>query len=341
MVGVVSGEAIPPDEHTRRAASYQTQRDQGRVDDDRSATVVGDPPAEEPRQHRVYAADAEGNRRVREDRERGGGAARVRNEGRPTPPRSRAEGASSSEVKSSREMAERSLRQRRRERDRRAERRALRVVFVMFMMIGAAGYFVINSSLLADPEPRRSDPAAGEQESAPAAPAPVIRTSSPIDETPDIPALRSMRDEGLTIVAAGIPDVTAADQGDAVAQIAALETCRFAFGVWEFSANHRFRFLTTCEALEGQVLIGAYEVQGTVVRMSPLSDGATQFMSEFQVEKPSHVTTKAIVRVGDRPVLLVVNQKVTDMRAALAGDAFHDTYAPRNTLQPRGQAKRQ
>jgi hypothetical protein len=141
-----------------------------------------------------------------------------------------------------------------------------------------------------------------------------------------------MHREGLTVGAEGLPAVSAVVEGPAVAAKAAVETCRFAFAVWEFSPNQRFRFLTTCPPLKGQVLVGAYEVEGSRLRLSPLLTEGVELVSEFELAKPSRVFTR--VRFADPrgEVVLGVEQRLTAMRPGLDGDAFRDTFAPRNAL---------
>jgi hypothetical protein len=242
---------------------------------------------------------------------------------------------------STREYADRSIRQRRRERDRRAEKTALRLVFGLFVALGVGGYFLINSELVSGPEEERDSTAGAENRAD--APPPVKAppkskgTTSKFDETPDIPALRALMSEGLTIAAEGIPEVVAAEQSNPASLAAATETCRFAYGIWEFSPNKRFRFLTTCSAFEGQTLVGAYEVQGSVVRMSPLIDGAVEIVSEFEVEKPSKMHSAIKVTAGEQAFKLDVHQLVTTIRGGLQGEAFRDSFAPKNTLSLPGQ----
>lgn len=239
-------------------------------------------------------------------------------------------------------MAERSLRERRRERDRRAERTALAVVTLVFLGIGTGGYYVLSSGLLDGGSDAAADDgslAATSGRTEPALrPPPVERrsVSAAIDETPDLPAIRMMGGDGLTVAAEGIPEVTSDDTRPAAGVAAAIETCRFAYGVWEFSPNKRFRFMTTCGPMAGQILVGAYEIQGSRLRLSPLVDGAVTLVSEFEVEKPSKMLTHVKVGSPERPILLEVTQRITTIRAGLEGEAFRATYAPRNTLQPPG-----
>ncbi|MBK6686202.1 MAG: hypothetical protein IPG45_17145 [Deltaproteobacteria bacterium] len=235
------------------------------------------------------------------------------------------------EARSSTEMAESSRRARRRERDRRAERRAIQLVIAVFVGLGGAGLLAVNYLVEDDQGPPTEGPRG------PAVPPPpktVPGKRSTFAEGADIPAIGSMNSEGLTIAAEGLPEVLADVEDGSLANLAGLQTCRYAYGVWEFSPNKRFRFLTTCEALVGQVLVGAYEIQGTVVRMSPLSSVEGTLTSEFQVEKPSTIKTIVQTRSGRT---LQVNQRVTTMRSGLDGEAFRATYFPKNTIQIPGQ----
>ena len=242
--------------------------------------------------------------------------------------------------------SEAARRQRRRERDRRAERRAIQVVVALFLGIGGLAFLAVNA-LLEEPKPPAAPVAVNGAENGAASPGQgVVEPNKPAlapgvfasraTETTDLPVIRSMKSEGLTLAAEGIPEVLADEEGQDVALKAALETCRFAYGVWELSPNRRFRFLTTCPGLEGQILLGAYEVQGTVVRMSPLMSLGAELVTELQLEKPSQARTRVTVREGGRALELTVNQRLTTMRAGLEGEGFRDTYRGRNTLQVPG-----
>lgn len=237
--------------------------------------------------------------------------------------------------KTTSELAERSKKERRRERDRRAEKTALRAVIFTFVLLGVGLYALLNSDLVDTPVPESDATPATK---APPRPRPV--TTAEIDETPDLPALRQLATEGLTIAAEGLPEVLASDGSSEASLAAAIETCRFAYGIWEFSPNKRFRFITTCPGLEGQILVGAYEARGSQLLLSPLVDGVSTMVSLFEVEKPSKMTTEIAVGAGARRITLGVNQRVTAMRGGLQGEAFRDTYAPRNTLSvPGGRAR--
>lgn len=242
--------------------------------------------------------------------------------------------------RSSTELAERARRQRRRERDRRAERRAIFVVVALFVGLGGAALAAVN--LLWEEPPARppTDPAgaagAGEVAEAPA-PEPTRPTgviSTPLEETPYLPVIRKLRQEGLTIGAEGLPEVLALEDGPEIPKHAALESCRFAYAVWELSPNKRFRFLTTCGALEGQILVGAYVVQGTKVRMSPIGAQGIELVTELDLEKPTEATT-TVRRAGAPTAMLAVKQRLTAIRPGLDGGAFYDSFAPRNTIAPR------
>lgn len=302
--GVISGEVTPPDEHTRRVAAFKKQQE-----DERSTLKVHDQaPADRPPS---VQADIKTT-----------AAAPVASAVVPVTP------------KSSTELSDRARKQRKRERDRRAERTALAAVLAVFLAIGGVGWWV--SSSIVENEPRVVTPE--ELAAAKAAAAQKVvelkkATTSHIDETPDLPALRMMMSEGLTIAAEGLPEVSAESApNEQTGVLAAVETCRFAYGVWEFSPNKRFRFLTTCEAKDGQILVGAYEIKGSKVVMSPLVDAPAMLVSELEVEKPSTMTSK----VAYGPNVLDVKQRIQVMRGGMEGEAFRATYEPKNTLTPPG-----
>ena len=240
---------------------------------------------------------------------------------------------------SSSAMSSSSTKARRRQRDRRAESRAVQVLVGLFVGVGGLALVAVNV-LLDDPEPGPLPVATAPDETPqPVPPPPETVISTPFVEQIDLPALRQLKNEGLTIAAEGLPEVSSPERGARVGPLAARETCRFAYGVWEFSPNKRFRFLPTCAAMDGQVLYGAYAVDGAVIRMSPLRVSGAEIVSEFQVEKPSRMLTR--VAVQDAGVNLEVRQRVTVIRAGLAGDGFFSTYADRNTLSvPGARAQR-
>lgn len=242
--------------------------------------------------------------------------------------------------RSSTEMADVSRRHRRRDRDKRAERRAIQWLVGLFVGIGGATLLAVNV-LLDDSKPTDRPPPLldenGEQVVVPPPPSGVISTT--IDETPDIPAVRHLQNEGLTIVAEGLPQVDAIGMMQGNAALAALETCRFAYAVWEFSPNKRFRFLTTCNAMEGQVMFGAYEVVGGVVRMSPLITDTDAVISEFHVGRPSKMISR-VSRAAGSPSVLKIDQRVTNMRPGLDGDRWRDAFSAKNTINlPTGRQK--
>ncbi len=239
--------------------------------------------------------------------------------------------------RTSTELAESSRRRTRRERDRRAERRALQLVVLLFLGLGGGAFAVVNLLVEDDPPAVAPPPPADPDQQAVVPPPPppgVISTA--IDETPNIPAFRHLSDEGLTIAAEGIPQVDALEGGNSIAALAALETCRFSYSVWELSPNKRFRFMTTCAALEGQVMFGAYEIDGAVIRMSPLVSDTDSVVSEFYVERPSKMVSR-VSNVRDGPVVLEIHQKITAMRPGLDGDAWRDGFADKNTIHLPGE----
>ena len=289
---VVSGEANLPNEHTARVRAAREGKGEGK-----GATV-----------HRIH---------------------------------DRPDVANDDSAPSSTELAEKSRRARRRERDRRAEARAFQLTILGLMILAgmafAAVQFLVDDVVVTGPDIElEAPPGADEVAAAPVPPPPAPRRSSgdstEVDETSDIPALRLMRSEGLTIAAEGLPEVLTDATGSQVPQLAAVETCRFAYAVWEFSPNRRFRFLPTCEAHDGAVLYGAYEIDGEVVRMSPLVVNRTQLISEFHVARPSTMKTTVVVAAAQGPVALSVNQRVTTIRGGLEGERFRTAYTPKNTV---------
>jgi hypothetical protein len=238
--------------------------------------------------------------------------------------------------RSSTELSERARRQRRQERDRRAERRAIGVVVMGLVLLGGGALVAVNV-LMDDPPPSPPAPVDPAAQAALTPPRPRGVISTPIEETPDLPVLRFLRQDGLTVGAEGLPEVVADSASSDVAPRAAVESCRFSYGVWEFSPNKRFRFLTTCEALKGQILVGAYEVEGAKLRMSPLAAQEVLLVTEMTLEKPSEART-VVLRAGDQAPILEVRQRLTAMRPGLEGEAFRDAFEPRNTIAPRGAA---
>ncbi len=246
------------------------------------------------------------------------------------------EGVQAYQGPSSTQMAEADRRRRRRERDRQAERRALMIGASVFLGLGGAGLAAVNY-MVEDPPPTVPPPIDPNAKTKAPPPPPPERPgvfSTEVNEVHNIPALRYMAREGLTIAAEGIPQVDALMAGSEVQGLAAFETCRFAYGVWEFSPNKRFRFLTTCGALEGAVMVGAYEIQGAVVRMSPLISNHGSVVSEFHVKKPSKIKSWVTLKGASAPQLSIV-QRVTAIRPGQEGEGFRRTYVGRNTINIR------
>lgn len=213
----------------------------------------------------------------------------------------------------------------------------MQVLLGVFLGLGGLALVGVNL-MLEDPPPASATDAKvedGEKAKPPPPPPrrqPGVFTAAPVEEV-DVPALRSMRTEGLTIAAEGLPEVLTDATGTAVGPLAALETCRFAFGVWEFSPNKRFRFLTTCGALEGQVLYGAYEVRGENVHLSALTTQLARITSTFKITRPSKMTTKVESLLHGKVFMeFKVNQHVNVMRPGLEGEGFYGTYAAKNTV---------
>ena len=245
--------------------------------------------------------------------------------------------------KSSTALSERARRQRRRDRDARAERRAFLFVAGAVLVVGAAlwigvGYWAPESPAGAPPAAVTGDPAApsadpGGAPEARRAEAPTLRRHSTFEEPVDLPALRALQQEGLTIAAEGLPEVLTDQKGPTVDRWAAELSCRFAYGVWEFSPNRRFRFLTTCKALRGQRLVGAYDVEETALRLSPLSLPNATLSTTFYVERPSRLKTDVVVTSrGTVVTTFRILQRVTVIRPGLEADGFLQTFAPKNHL---------
>jgi len=239
--------------------------------------------------------------------------------------------------RSSTELAQRSNRERRRQRDRRAERRAVMLVFALFVGVGGAALFAVNVLWPEEPVEVATPASTAAQPPPPVPVAPTPTRTVGGDQPVDLPVLRILDREGLTIGAEGLPEVLAlVDQAD-VSRRAALESCRFAFAVWELSPNKRFRFLSTCGPLKGQILVGAYVVDGTKIRMSPLGSTGVKITTELELERPTKATT-SITEAGAPTPMLAVRQRLTAIRPGLEGEAFRDAFAPRNTIAPRQEA---
>lgn len=237
------------------------------------------------------------------------------------------------------DLAQKSQKQRRRDRDQRAEKAAQRVVIGLGLGLGALALILVNSDYFDD------EPGARPAVSSPGPTAPVeIKPSLAAvpDETPDLPLFNKVNSEGLTIVAEGLPEVLAIDPPNPPALLAGIQTCRFAYGIWEFSPNHAFRFLSTCAVLDGQVLVGAYEIRGSAIHLSPITSDGTTTISVFEVEKPSRMVSKVSIqpRADGPSVVLEVRQRITGMRPGMDGNAFFRTFASRNTTEIQGMPTR-
>ncbi len=240
--------------------------------------------------------------------------------------------------RSSTEMASRSQKERRRERDARAEKTATRALVGIFLGLGGLAIVVVNSGYLDEAPAPRPAVAATDTPTAPPR-APALR--SRVDETPDIPAIRSLASTGLTIAAEGLPEVLAVEPSNPPPLLAGIETCRFAYSVWELSPNRAFRFFTTCAAFQGQVLVGAYEIEGSQIIMSPLRADGAELLSVFEVEKPSRMRTQVTIQPkADGPrVIFDVRQRITAMRPGMEGEAFYRAYGAKNDIEIAGVAK--
>jgi hypothetical protein len=254
---------------------------------------------------------------------------------------------------------ERARKTRRRARDAQAERRAVQAVIVLFLGFGGLGFLALN---LPDggfagsgagersegrAEPRGERGGAGRRPRDGAAPGrpsrargaargaasngPARQSTAHLDETPDLPALRHLERRGLTAGAEGIPRVET-DASGAVSAVAGLEACRFAYGVWEFSPNQTFRFISTCRGLGRMELVGAYEVREARVHLSELSAGHARWTGVFDVEKPSIMRSHVRSETGGRTIELDVTQRITVVRGGLHGDDFRDSFRRRNRL---------
>lgn len=182
------------------------------------------------------------------------------------------------------------------------------------------------------------------------------RSSGELDESPELPALRMLEWQGLTIGAEGIPKVelagssahgsgpmspgglgstgvSAQPEGDVASALAGQEACRFAYGVWELSPNQTFRFLSTCRGLGALELVGAYDVRDAKIVLSELRSGGARWSGVLDVERPSTmVTTVLSYRSGRPPLRLVVTQRVTVLRGGLHGEDFRSSFRRKNRL---------
>lgn len=162
--------------------------------------------------------------------------------------------------------------------------------------------------------------------------APMVGPPRPVavggEARPEIPALTAMLDQGLTIVAEGLPDLGLA-KGQVSPEVAAEISCRLAFGIWEFSPNHRFRFLSSCQAFDGEILVGAYTLEGADVLLSPLPAGQGEMRSLFKVERPSEMQTGIKLPSG----LVTIRQRVNVIKTGLLGDDLRFRYQERNRLR--------
>lgn len=230
--------------------------------------------------------------------------------------------------------SERERKARRRERDARAERRAIQLGLGGFVGLGIAVLVFVNIGLSDQPSeptarvdaaPRAEAPA--EPSPAPVSPkGPARQSTSQLDETPDLPALGMLSRRGLTVGAEGIPNVSSAVGG--VQTRAGIESCRFAYGVWELSPNQTFRFLTTCEGLGYAERVGAYELRGATLYLSLLTQGDVRWTSVLELEHPSKMKT-SVLAGGTK---LDVEQRITIVREGLHGDDFRDALRRRNSL---------
>jgi len=251
----------------------------------------------------------------------------------PNAPVPSAEAVTSPPERSTAQMAEQSRKELRRARDAHAESVAMRVLLFVFLGVGGLGLVLINAGIIDIGGPI-SQPAPGEAGSP--QPSPPVLTAAPV-ESSKIPALQSLEREGLTIVAEGLPEVIAIDPLAPPGILVGIESCRYTFAIWEFSPNKRFRFMTTCELMKGEILAGAWHRDGSNILMSPLISAASSMKSRFEVEKPSRMITEIkITAPNAKPVQLLVKQRITGMRPGMDGASFLTAYEPRNTIKVKG-----
>ncbi len=230
-----------------------------------------------------------------------------------------------------------SARRRRRERDARTEKFAQRAIPLGFVAVGAVALALVNGGVFDDV--LESPPSEGGPlvVPSPTPTAPVLKAAP--DETADLPALASLEREGLTIVAEGLPEIVALDPARPPEILVGIESCRHAWGVWEFSPNKRFRFLSTCQLMQDEILAGAWLRDGSSLLLSPITSGGgtIELLSRFRVEKPSSMETDVTIRVaGVSPVRLRVRQRITGLRAGMEGERTRGALEPKNTVRVRG-----
>lgn len=226
-------------------------------------------------------------------------------------------------------------RRRRRLRDRRAEASAVKWVTAATLIL-AAGALVWVQRSVPDPAVPALRGKAQADDAQPRSKAPPASTDWVATPAPPVPpAIEMVRREGLTVAAPGIPEVNLGAGAAPSAGAAGRETCRFAYGVWEFSPNRRFRFLTTCPALAGAVWVGAYEVAGEMLRLSVLQDGQdgrVRWQTDLRLSNPAQAKTTVMLGRAKEAVL-DVSQRVAVIRAGLHGSAFVAQYRRENDLQ--------
>lgn len=203
-----------------------------------------------------------------------------------------------------------------------------------FVLLGGGAWLGVNLAIAPSPSSNARPPTLA-RSSAPARPAPVTpptrdpaRQTTVLDETPRLPALEYLASIGLTAGAEGIPRVELAADRDGAAQLAGREACRFAYAVWEFSANQTFRFGSTCDGVGEGWLIGAYEVRGGEIHTSPLEQDGARWSSVFEVAHPAKM--RSHVQVGR--ARFDVHQRVTAIRRGLHGEDFRVSFRDRNHL---------
>ncbi|MBI2378578.1 MAG: hypothetical protein HYV07_31555 [Deltaproteobacteria bacterium] len=242
----------------------------------------------------------------------------------PVEPRAEASGEPTSS-----DLARRAQKARRRARDQKAERTALFVVVAVAVVFGVAGWFVLDELERSDKEELANRPDASQ--GAPKPSRPLVVTTHGSDDDGEIPALTTMREEGLTIAAEGLPRILVEGGASQAANIAAaVLTCRFAYGIWEFSPNAMFKFVPTCAKLRGEESVGAYEIRRGEVWLSAITTSeGTVIETVFKVAKPSSVVSTA--KLGDK-IQLRVEQRVTVIRPGMNAVAFQRSLGEKNTI---------
>lgn len=248
--------------------------------------------------------------------------------------------------------SDRAKRAQRRDRDALAERRAVQAILAIFFGFGGMGFLALNLSGLGlggtseqgdtkSKEKRRGTATIDKASSS--ASSGLAASGSPASEavsgglggagssaTRVVPApshMEALRHTGLTIGTEGVPQ-SEANFPRARAAVG-LQACRFAYGVWEFSPNQTFRFLSTCSGLGRLELVGGYQLRDEQIYLSELVVGNTRWTSVFQLAAPS--TMRSLVRL-DQTRTIALKQRVTVAQEGLHGDEFRQDLRSKNLL---------